>query len=489
MKVRGSREAPWRVIKKLESTEISRIAESSAVPATNPGLDIHPNSAGPQIQEINRKRKRDYSPPLRLTGSTSTTAPVPQRHPHILYRLTCHSANFVPIHLYSWNRFKGLEQDDHELQERRNLAVLDIIDTVDGDHITNPPRKNQLRDNFLQDDPNEFILDVDFRVRKIYRTCLRIHSPHVQYVLRTLIRYYPGFNVQENEIFCIYPFAEIFHYWSDLQRVKGDLLGGCGEVNVRNPDIGSEVIIKNSPLLCEHLCTLLDAPPIQNVYGNIVGPELNLHSKDLATYDLLWLLFKPGEIVFMRIMNKLSGFVVMNITYEPKDGESVSPLSNQDPSDRWKITLWNLGYKNKMLRRQSFYTAINRFYGEKLISDLIVFPIKSTPSYETLKGQLIERGKRYYSLICSEQSHMRYDGMVVGENPHHYEGEIIVDHQGFQHEVPVEASTYCEPEDLGGEPLFSKFNDMKCSPEIELEPAQYLLLPTYVLGFAVGKRE
>ena len=46
-----------------------------------------------------------------------------------------------------------------------------------------------------------------------------------------------------------------------------------------------------------------------------------------------------------------------------------------------------------------------------------------------------------------------------------------------------------EPEDLRGEPLFSKFNDMDCSVANALEPAQYLLLPASVLGFALGKRE
>ncbi len=46
-----------------------------------------------------------------------------------------------------------------------------------------------------------------------------------------------------------------------------------------------------------------------------------------------------------------------------------------------------------------------------------------------------------------------------------------------------------EPEDTRGEPLFSKFNDMKCSPDNPLEQAQYLLLPGYVLGFALGKKE
>ena len=46
-----------------------------------------------------------------------------------------------------------------------------------------------------------------------------------------------------------------------------------------------------------------------------------------------------------------------------------------------------------------------------------------------------------------------------------------------------------EPQDTQREPLFSKFNDMECSPDDPLEQAQYLLLPGYVLGFAVGQKK
>ena len=46
-----------------------------------------------------------------------------------------------------------------------------------------------------------------------------------------------------------------------------------------------------------------------------------------------------------------------------------------------------------------------------------------------------------------------------------------------------------EPQDTRGEPLFGKFNDMKCSLDNPLEQAQYLLLPGYVLGFALGKKQ
>jgi hypothetical protein len=76
-----------------------------------------------------------------------------------------------------------------------------------------------------------------------------------------------------------------------------------------------------------------------------------------------------------------------------------------------------------------------------------------------------------------------------------YEGEIIVDHQSYMLDHSNSSTTQMmnlsgkEPEDTRGEPLFSKFNDVECSPNNPLEPAQYLLLPGYIFKFALEKKD
>jgi hypothetical protein len=46
-----------------------------------------------------------------------------------------------------------------------------------------------------------------------------------------------------------------------------------------------------------------------------------------------------------------------------------------------------------------------------------------------------------------------------------------------------------EPEDTRGEPLFSKYNDMQCTTSSVLEGTQYLLMPSRILGFALGSKK
>ncbi|KAH7157947.1 hypothetical protein B0J13DRAFT_543154 [Dactylonectria estremocensis] len=432
-------------------------------------------------------------------GSSAVPSPTPsaQGGRGILYRLICLDGGKETFR-YSWEPFKGLQRDDREMQERRDLAVLDIDDMVEGDHLANPPRKSQLRHSFSNEDPADFNINIDFRVRTTHPTGIRIHSPHIQNVLRALIRYYPGFNVQDSEIYFTYPFKELFHYWDDLQHVlRHGRDKGASEVIVRNPDTGSEVSIACCLTTCEHLETLLTAPPVQDAWDKIVKPELDLYHTGRASYDFLWLLFKPGEIVFSQTRGngkKLAGFVVMRVAHLSRN-KAKSPLSDPHPADRWELALWNLAYHNGRLRRRAHIVYVHRFYGERAIADLPAFPIKFAPNQEVLRAHLIERGKRYHRIICDEQSYMRYHGTVIAKKAYHYQGEIVVDYQSYKLEaldspnMEVPDVLGEEPEDLRGEPLFSKFNDMECSAANELEPAQYLLLPAYVLGFALGKRE
>lgn len=52
-------------------------------------------------------------------------------------------------------------------------------------------------------------------------------------------------------------------------------------------------------------------------------------------------------------------------------------------------------------------------------------------------------------------------------------------------------TNFTPPSDSKGGSRFSKFNDMECSTEIldKLETLHFLLLPGYVLGYALGRKE
>lgn len=89
------------------------------------------------------------------------------------------------------------------------------------------------------------------------------------------------------------------------------------------------------------------------------------------------------------------------------------------PADRWELALWNLVYDNGTLQRRAHTIYVDRFNGERAIADLPAFPTKFAPGQGDLRKELIERGKRYYRIICDEQSHMGYNGPVIAKKAYH----------------------------------------------------------------------
>lgn len=216
---------------------------------------------------------------------------------------------------YSWTPFKGLKADDNEIRARRELAVLDIVNMVDGEYIARSPPRTQLRHDFEEKAEEPFNLEQDFQIQMAYRAGIRIHSPCLQSILKSLVLYYPGFDVQKNEIWLEEPFWQLFHYWDDLQAIISGDQEQKTQATIRNPDTGTDIAILCTPETYEHLNILLGVPLVEKVYRTLILPERKLHSERKATYNMLWLLFKPGGIVFTQIRDKLAGFVVMKILH------------------------------------------------------------------------------------------------------------------------------------------------------------------------------
>jgi hypothetical protein len=340
---------------------------------------------------------------------------------NIIYKLACtdqENPNKETFR-YSWNPFEGLARDQTEDKARQERAVIDVIDRISGFALKE--RKSQHRHNFgtLEDtDPTPYIVGVDFFSRTKPTTYIRILSPHLLDVIRSLVLYYPKYELQSKEHLIEYPFRIIFHYWDELKQISEAFCKGEASITIKNPETGSEVTIICNKNTYDHLDVLYDCPPIRKVLLDVVTPERLLYkSKGLATYNNLWLLFRPGDIVFTRVRSKLAGFVVETVSHKSAIS-SPSPEEYPRTDDRWELKLWNLSYKSRKIVRESYTFFINRYHGERAILDLPVFPTTFMHDHDAVKNDLIERGRHYYRIICDEQSHMRYNGLVISEKPY-----------------------------------------------------------------------
>jgi hypothetical protein len=341
----------------------------------------------------------------------------------IIYRVICTDIHENPpkaIFRYAWKPFEGLNVGEHaEDKDREELAVVDFVRDLEGWALKK--RSTQQRQTFgtAEDkDPDEFIIGVDFLSRVYHHLMVRIFSRHLRQLLSSTVLYYPGLHLEVKEVEITEPFPVIFHYWDDFQHIAETYRSGSRLVKIKNQETGSDIELACDEVTFEHLEVLLGAPPIVQIYTTTVAPERELHSKGLATYNNLWLLFRPGDTVFAREGDKLAGYIIQGVGHYGLNGEKCEP-HHARATDRWRLKLWNLAYIDGKLKRQAYWFQIDRYFGEKQINELPVFPVALMNDGGKTKSNLIKRGQRYHNIICNEQCHMRYKGLVMNDNPYH----------------------------------------------------------------------
>ncbi|KAK4175482.1 hypothetical protein QBC36DRAFT_311962 [Triangularia setosa] len=109
-------------------------------------------------------------------------------------------------------------------------------------------------------------------------------------------------------------YSIIGHHLEELERLRES----CGaeqqmhSVNFSKKDVhggqASDFDLKTS----EHFGLLLDYIKT-NVYKTRIETERQLHRKNLCTFQMLWLLFKPGTMVYVESGGNLSAQLVQSV--------------------------------------------------------------------------------------------------------------------------------------------------------------------------------
>jgi len=147
----------------------------------------------------------------------------------------------------------------------------------------------------------------------------------------------------------------------------------------------------------------------------------------VATFEMLWMLYKPGTDVYAQIDEQRGGFVVQSsepVTENRKWGTPM-PL---------KVLMWSLDFNGIKVGRRAHEVTIGPYEGEREITSLKVFPASFLDSQPELspRKRLEDRGEKYYSMLLGKQ--MDYNGfsMPAEKKPkRHHSGRVIVDQGSF----------------------------------------------------------
>jgi hypothetical protein len=162
-------------------------------------------------------------------------------------------------------------------------------------------------------------------------------------------------------------------------------------------------------ITAKHINVLLDF--LEKTLGKQLAEEerRNHHSSGPKTvFANLWILFKPGDVVYSKLDGSWTPFVVSRCN----DGTHI--VDSEGHSEVFKLDCWNIVYRDGQLRRAFYTLDIPFFSGEDAVNKLPVVPLRFHEG--NAKGAIfrkeVELGKATWELT-KRPTYKLYDGTIV----------------------------------------------------------------------------
>lgn len=156
-----------------------------------------------------------------------------------------------------------------------------------------------------------------------------------------------------------------------------------------------EVNVKN----CEHIGLLLDFIK-KHFYKSSITEEKARHARNMCTFRMLWLLYKPGTTVYMDRHGYRAAFVIRSLHFDPRVLQS--SYSRLSP---YSLNLWYLDYNGRWVGRAECQGVVPMFEGEKDITTLRVVPAELFDKFDKGKTrqELENYGRKWYDMLLGKQ--------------------------------------------------------------------------------------
>jgi hypothetical protein len=227
-------------------------------------------------------------------------------------------------------------------------------------------------------------------------TSIKIHSSYIINALRDLVSTQWEISLDSEVLTMEEPYRVLVHHIEDLRVYK-----------TRHPAGHSKTYVQ----VCnDHIDILLGFLDDSFQEDLRLERQRHLKSPPMATFQYIWLLFKPGDDVFV---NETSDLPFMPMTVY-KSGLSISRSgpSGRSLSVSYEVKAWSvLSTGSHACSPMPRTIWIEEFDGEKEVSTLAVFPKRFHQSHLSLEEQFIARGKKWFQL--RNLSYKEYSGSTL----------------------------------------------------------------------------
>ncbi|KAF9638016.1 putative aaa family protein [Lasiodiplodia theobromae] len=322
--------------------------------------------------------------------------------------------------------------------------------------------------------------------RKLEKTTVEINSPHIRAALKEVVTYYPSESLKFGEADAVTyekPYALLHHHRDELTQYAAKA--------VESGNTDADAISGHVDLLL----SFLDAEMGED------GPALRqLTESGLITFNLLWAIFKPGDILFASECGHPRLYRCRKAAYghEMRNGrffEVTCEFTNCDGTRAGTSTV-----SIRIWQGEVFVGT-----GTTSIDHLPLFPLKFMEEQEEIKEKLIERGNRY--LAIRGVTTWDYEGLFLylKKPPYDYYNECasfdgIWLPRSASHRVVVDPKTFIEEATKQAQDVYDDDSDCEDGACARGKPsskpsaffnasADPLLCPPYVFGFSLETKE
>lgn len=322
--------------------------------------------------------------------------------------------NIIEINSRSDLKITKGSDEDSNTERPRNL-VFEVITRVSAKQ--RKPETKKHHSSAADDDGEEadhkaspISLD-DLEIIEIGGTRIVIHSSELLNAVRRSIDYFPFQDLTGKSITIKEPYECLVHFYDRLE----ELAQPCD-----NSHPGQACKLHSHTSLCgketkKHVETLLKY--LEPTMESKVRPALEKLSRKtpVITYDMLWLLFKPGVEMYgdfneTRESTKGSGVFMAMKVYKSEYGK-ISERLDKDRSLALIVTSWVMCSNGDNVGRASCVDYIRSFEGEKEVTQLEAYPC-SYATDKTRKADMIKRGKLAADLFKEGSRAIFFDGMT-----------------------------------------------------------------------------
>ncbi|KAI0437534.1 hypothetical protein F4803DRAFT_570718 [Xylaria telfairii] len=267
---------------------------------------------------------------------------------------------------------------------------------------------------------------VNFEIHSRGHNHIRILSPAVCEALRCTVDYFPDIDLSGSTIDIPEPF-EIFVFFEKQLNEYRERLERATESD-KGPLCMNRYASKHISIVQQF---------VKERTQLAVDAERERHTRGYATFDMLWLLYKPGLDVYFDKpgIGEHEPYVIHGVSSKRLNGTTLE----------YTTSFWNMKCDFDWVGPSVVTQTVKRFAGEKKITTLQAFPCEYlrfmenlTPlDTETIRNHFIERGKKWYETKRGKRWYW-FEGHPTTFPRQKYVGYAMVDTIQFRLTYPDE---------------------------------------------------